>query len=44
LNRPDAANAINLQMALELMHASIRASDDPAIRAGIPRSESMPSK
>src|SRR5262249_18040438 len=33
LNRPDAANALNLQMALELMHASIRASEDPEVRA-----------
>src|SRR5215813_8036326 len=33
LNRPDAANALNLQMALELMHASIRAGEDPAVRA-----------
>jgi 2-(1,2-epoxy-1,2-dihydrophenyl)acetyl-CoA isomerase len=33
LNRPDAANALNLQMALDLMHASIRASEDPEVRA-----------
>src|SRR5262245_40272347 len=35
LNRPDAANALNLQMALELMHASIRVSEDPEVRAVI---------
>src|SRR5215471_20398165 len=35
LNRPDAANALNLEMALELMHASIQASEDPAVRAVI---------
>jgi 2-(1,2-epoxy-1,2-dihydrophenyl)acetyl-CoA isomerase len=33
LNRPDEANAINLQMAFELMQTSIRASEDPAVRA-----------
>ena len=32
-NRPDAANALDLQMGLELMHASIQASEDPAVRA-----------
>ncbi|HTM62133.1 MAG TPA: enoyl-CoA hydratase-related protein [Burkholderiales bacterium] len=32
-NRPDAANALDLQMALDLMHASIRASEDAAVRA-----------
>lgn len=32
-NRPDAANALDLQMALDLMHASIQASEDPAVRA-----------
>ena len=32
-NRPDAANALDLQMALDLMHASIQASEDPAARA-----------
>jgi 2-(1,2-epoxy-1,2-dihydrophenyl)acetyl-CoA isomerase len=32
-NRPDAANALNMEMGLELMHASIRASEDPAVRA-----------
>jgi len=32
-NRPDAANALDMQMALDLMHASIQASEDPAVRA-----------
>ena len=35
LNRPDAANALNLEMGRDLMHASIRASEDPAVRAVI---------
>ena len=35
LNRPDAANALNMEMGLDLMHASIRASEDPAVRAVI---------
>ena len=34
-NRPDAANALNMQMALDLMHASIQASEDPAVRAAL---------
>src|SRR5436190_6148952 len=34
-NRPDAANTLDMQMALDLMHASIRASEDPAVRAVI---------
>jgi 2-(1,2-epoxy-1,2-dihydrophenyl)acetyl-CoA isomerase len=34
-NRPDAANALDLQMALDLMHASIKVSEDPAVRAVI---------
>jgi 2-(1,2-epoxy-1,2-dihydrophenyl)acetyl-CoA isomerase len=34
-NRPDAANALNMEMGLDLMHASIRASEDPAVRAVI---------
>src|SRR5258706_8663256 len=34
-NRPDAANALDLEMARELMHAAIRASEDPAVRAVI---------
>jgi 2-(1,2-epoxy-1,2-dihydrophenyl)acetyl-CoA isomerase len=32
-NRPDAANAMNLQLMQELMHASIRCDEDPDIRA-----------
>ena len=32
-NRPDAANALNMQMALDLMHASIQAGEDRAVRA-----------
>jgi 2-(1,2-epoxy-1,2-dihydrophenyl)acetyl-CoA isomerase len=32
-NRPDAANALNMEMGRDLMHASIRASEDPAVRA-----------
>ena len=32
-NRPDAANALNLEMALDLMHASIQASEDAGVRA-----------
>jgi 2-(1,2-epoxy-1,2-dihydrophenyl)acetyl-CoA isomerase len=32
-NRPDAANSLDLQMALDLMHASIQASEDPVVRA-----------
>lgn len=35
LNRPDAANALNAAMARELMEASIRASEDRAVRAVI---------
>ena len=34
-NRPDAANALNMQMALDLMHASIQASEDPSVRAAL---------
>src|SRR5258708_769007 len=34
-NRPDAANALDLEMGRELMHAAIRASEDPAVRAVI---------
>jgi 2-(1,2-epoxy-1,2-dihydrophenyl)acetyl-CoA isomerase len=33
LNRPDAANALNLQMSKDLMEASILCADDPEIRA-----------
>ena len=28
----DAANALDMQMGLDLMHASIQASEDPAVR------------
>ena len=35
LNRPDAANAINVDMAKDLMHASLQCDEDPAIRAVI---------
>jgi 2-(1,2-epoxy-1,2-dihydrophenyl)acetyl-CoA isomerase len=35
LNRPDAANAINLDMGRDLMHAAIRCDEDPRIRAVI---------
>ena len=35
LNRPDAANALDMEMGRDLMHASIRASEDPAVRAVI---------
>ena len=35
LNRPDAANALDAQMGHELMLASIRASEDPSVRAVI---------
>jgi 2-(1,2-epoxy-1,2-dihydrophenyl)acetyl-CoA isomerase len=33
LNRPEANNALNGEMAQELMHASIQCSEDPAVRA-----------
>ncbi len=33
LDRPDAANAIDLALARELMHAAIRCDEDPAVRA-----------
>lgn len=33
LNRPEAKNALNLDMAKELMRAAIQCSEDPAIRA-----------
>lgn len=33
LNRPDAANALNWQMARDLMDVMLRCDDDPAIRA-----------
>jgi 2-(1,2-epoxy-1,2-dihydrophenyl)acetyl-CoA isomerase len=35
LNRPDAANALNLDMARDLMHAAIRCGEDASIRAVI---------
>ncbi|HEX4928760.1 MAG TPA: enoyl-CoA hydratase-related protein [Burkholderiales bacterium] len=35
LDRPDAANALNAQMARELAHAAIRASEDGNVRAVI---------
>ena len=34
-NRPDAANALDMEMGRELMHAAIRASEDAAVRAVI---------
>jgi 2-(1,2-epoxy-1,2-dihydrophenyl)acetyl-CoA isomerase len=34
-NRPDAANALNLEMGRDLMHVAIRASEDPQVRAVI---------
>ncbi len=33
LNRPEAANCLNKEMAVDLMHAVIRCSEDPEIRA-----------
>ncbi len=35
LNRPDTANAINIDMARDLMHAALQCDEDPAIRAVI---------
>lgn len=35
LNRPDVANAMDLAMSQELMHAAIRCDEDRAIRAAI---------
>ena len=37
LNRPDAANAIDLAMGRDLMHAAIRCDEDPSIRAVVLR-------
>jgi len=37
LDRPDAANAINLDMGRDLMHVAIRCDEDPAVRAVILR-------
>lgn len=33
LNRPEAANAINLQLAKDLAYAAMRCDEDPAVRA-----------
>lgn len=33
LNRPEAANSINREMAIDLMHAAMHCSEDPVIRA-----------
>lgn len=33
LNRPDAANALNMQMARDLMDVMLRCDNDPAVRA-----------
>ena len=33
INRPEAANALNRQLALDLMHASLATSSDPNVRA-----------
>jgi len=33
LNRPDAANGLNMAMGKDLMHAAIRCDEDPEIRA-----------
>ncbi|HZY58792.1 MAG TPA: enoyl-CoA hydratase-related protein [Candidatus Binataceae bacterium] len=33
LNRPDAANALNLEMSQELYDAALRCDEDPAVRA-----------
>jgi 2-(1,2-epoxy-1,2-dihydrophenyl)acetyl-CoA isomerase len=35
MNRPEAANALNVDMAKDLMHAALRCSEDSAIRAVI---------
>ena len=35
MNRPEAANALNAEMAKDLMHAALRCSEDPEIRAVI---------
>jgi 2-(1,2-epoxy-1,2-dihydrophenyl)acetyl-CoA isomerase len=34
-NRPDEANAMDLQLMQELMHAAIRCDEDPGIRAAV---------
>jgi 2-(1,2-epoxy-1,2-dihydrophenyl)acetyl-CoA isomerase len=33
LNRPESGNALNREMAYELLHAALRCDDDPTIRA-----------
>jgi len=33
LNRPEAANALNLEMAQELLRAVLRCDEDPEVRA-----------
>jgi 2-(1,2-epoxy-1,2-dihydrophenyl)acetyl-CoA isomerase len=33
LNRPEAANSINVEMARDLMHAALRCDEDPDVRA-----------
>ena len=35
LNRPDAANAMNLELMRELMQISIRCDEDPGVRAAV---------
>ncbi|MBI3303240.1 MAG: enoyl-CoA hydratase/isomerase family protein [Deltaproteobacteria bacterium] len=35
LNRPDAANALNVDLARDLMHAALQCDEDPMIRAVI---------
>jgi 2-(1,2-epoxy-1,2-dihydrophenyl)acetyl-CoA isomerase len=35
LNRPDAANALNVELSKDMMQASLRCSEDPSIRAVI---------
>jgi 2-(1,2-epoxy-1,2-dihydrophenyl)acetyl-CoA isomerase len=37
LDRPDAANAINLPLGIDLMHTAIRCDDDPRVRAVVIR-------
>jgi len=32
LNRPDAYNALNLQLGRELFHAALEMDEDPAVR------------
>ncbi|HZE60976.1 MAG TPA: enoyl-CoA hydratase-related protein [Burkholderiales bacterium] len=34
-NRPESANALDMEMARDLMHASIKLSEDPSVRAVI---------